>query len=465
MCNCVYILYSLISLSLHTFAQVEFVTKPPREVRTFPRQTVTLPCILRNLNKSQHTVQWAQIEVINSSESQKNISKNREVLIRNLKNFGQQFSILGDGMNFTLLIIIPTNRSIDFGKFSTVSTFYRCSVVTQINDIQKSTSNIIIHKSTIQTPICGTTDTYIIGETLRIQCTNLSKPTILVSLKAGKTQILPFENCRDSYIFYYLTLTKEDHNAIFVCESRRNGTNEVQSCSMGPITVNYKPEINITQVSPMEFHCTAEARPPVNVTHWIVDSSLPKESFTISNSVLKFNHSIKIDSEIKISCEAENSIGKGIKTFIIAVVNNRRIPVVVIVVLCVVVVFVTTILSFLRRKKNQRKQKSKRHTNSDTFASHDDQQVTEFHADHQEKENEIYIAGDRFSDDGTNTSNQKLTYKKLENFDEYKENEIYEGANMNTESERKVMKDKYDYAQVNKPDYKECENEIYQGPE
>ncbi|XP_033115322.1 uncharacterized protein LOC117115572 [Anneissia japonica] len=222
------------------------------------------------------------------------------------------------------------------------------------------------------------------------------------------------------------TLTKGDHNAMFVCELRRKGTNEIKNCSIGPITVNYKPEINITQISQMAFHCTAEARPPVNETHWIREPSIPKDSFTISNGVLTIIKPMEVESEMKITCEAENAIGKGNKTLRIPTLNNRDeedgsgiipdvnnrdeddgsqstsvIIVVICVLFCVVVAFIIIFL-FLRRKRIKNQQTSKGRNTSPRFRSDDPQvelnneiydyaaiDVNEFRADYQETENEI----------------------------------------------------------------------------
>ncbi|XP_033107044.1 uncharacterized protein LOC117108957 [Anneissia japonica] len=501
--NIVYILIVLISC---TSADVAFVTRPPEEVRTFPGRQVTLPCVVEKLPEN-HSVRWLEVENTEFIY----ISDNRDVYRDVYRGFGENFSISGDGMNFTLLFNIPDN--INFGSDGNVTTLYMCSVIKPNGNSVAISANskVIIQRLKILNPICGEIKTYyVIGETLTVSCHNDSDPTIITTMKSGNGKVLP-TYLDETHIFHKLILTKEDHNAMFVCELRRNGTNEINVCSMGPITVNYKPEINITQTSQMAFHCTAEARPPVNETHWIIEPSIPKDSFTISNGVLTIIKPMEVESEMRITCEAENAIGKGNKTLCIPTLNNRNeedgsgniptvtnrdedgsgiIPVVnnrdeddgsqstsvIIVVICVlfcVVVAFIIIFLFLKRKRIKNQQTSKSRNMSVRFRSDDPQvelknkvhdyaaiDVNEFRTDYQETENEIYVGGDMLSNDDINVANKKQSNTKLKDLDQIIDN--VNRANTNCE---KLKNEQQVYSQVNETDYKECENEIYQGPE
>ncbi|XP_033115323.1 uncharacterized protein LOC117115573 [Anneissia japonica] len=497
--NIVYILIVLISC---TSADVAFVTKPPEEVRTFPGQQVTLPCVLENLPENQR-VRWFQVENIQFIF----ISNNRDVFTDTIENVAENVSITGNGMNFTLLFNIPDK--INFGSDHNVNKLYECSVVKSdgySTDISAK-SKVIIERNL--NPICGKLKTfhYVIGETLTLACFHDSDPTIITTLKSGNGKVLPTK-LNGSYIIHNLKVTKNDHGAKFKFESRRNGTNEIKSCSIGPITVNYKPEINITQTSATEFNCIAEARPPVNEIQWIVESSIPQDSFMISNNVLKFIEPLQVDSEIKITCEVENIIGKGTKTLSIPTVNNREekdgsgniptvnsrdeedgssiIPVVnnrneedgsdstlvIIVVSCVVVAFLI-ILLFLIRKRIKHQQTSKSRNTSARFRRADPQvelknedpkglvydyaaiDVNEFRAGYQETENEIYVGGDMLNSDEANVASKKQSNTKFKDLDQIR-------AQPNKDCEE-LKNEQQVYSQVNKPDYKECVNEIYQG--
>ena len=262
---------------------------------------------------------------------------------------------------------LPDSKSLNFGTDIIIGTFYMCSVnEPNGNNVLSTTSYVIIQKWTILAPICVPMNTYnVIGEILTLRCFSDSDPTVITTWKSGSGQVLSTElDIKSRYITHNFTVTKEDHLAKFVCESRRSGTNEIRRCPIGPITVNYKPEINITQTSPLEFHCTAEARPPVNEIHWIVGSSIPEDSFTISNNVLRITEPLKVDYEMNITCKAQNSIGKGTKTLNISVSNNQdeedgndSISVVIIVVVsvlfCVVTVFVIVSFCLYKSKQNQ----------------------------------------------------------------------------------------------------------------
>ncbi|XP_071955963.1 uncharacterized protein [Antedon mediterranea] len=361
-------------------------------------------------------------------------------------------------MNFTLSIKIPDIRSLQFGSSKVITTTYQCSVLEPNKIIILTAStNVLIQQWSFMNPVCVSgNNEYVTGETLVLGCHNDSDPNVITTWKYANDKVLPTTKFDGFYIIHTMIITKADHNAKFICESKRKGTNIVRHCSVGPITVNYKPEVNITQISPLEYICITEARPPVNETRWLLEPNISKDKYIISKDILKLTKDITFYSNVSIKCEADNILGKETQTLNLTFessqdeINNSvsSLLIAMTLLICIVIIFVMIIVYYLRKKHKYKAEiinETKKCDPKEHIYDYATVKLSGFQGDYEEVENEIYIGG------------EKVNNKTIKDGYIEKENEIYEGLNTTDDN-------KHIYFQLENPeDNIECENIIYQG--
>ncbi|XP_071944690.1 kin of IRRE-like protein 2 [Antedon mediterranea] len=129
----------------------------------------------------------------------------------------------------------------------------------------------------------------------------------------------------DEYVILELILSvkKEENNDVFTCQQTSELVpRNISSCSVGPITVRYKPTIIIQhtdQILPGRdsiLFCQTFANPPVTNYKWIFSPKLNRDQYFVDETgqLLTLTNPTFQQNGTTVTCLAENEVGENSST-------------------------------------------------------------------------------------------------------------------------------------------------------
>ncbi|XP_071944283.1 cell adhesion molecule 1-like [Antedon mediterranea] len=212
---------------------------------------------------------------------------------------------------------------------------YQCVVIsTETNSVEERSLEAILtvlsQPSSIY-PLCsGHEDNIAIGSVITISCISerVEPPvnlTISRNMNIVKNGVSFVENEKLQML---LKTRKEDNRAIFTCHQTSPLAPESEStCSIGPLNVQYKPEIQLQYTNPVIseretiLFCQTSSNPPVGTYNWKIEPNFAKSDYSIDETgqVLKLIKPSIVHNGTNITCTAVNKIGKSSSTVTILV--------------------------------------------------------------------------------------------------------------------------------------------------
>ncbi|XP_071944284.1 cell adhesion molecule 4-like [Antedon mediterranea] len=304
------VLFLFLLLCLHhSKATIEF-KEQPSDGRVDLGKDHTFSCIVNGMDNQQYLAWLKDGVLIRTQEARITIGYS------NIK--------IGKLTTLTLNKLLKSDR----GR-------YQCVVIsTETNSIEERSLEAILtvlsQPSSIY-PLCsGHEDNIAIGSVITISCISerVEPPvnlTISRNMNIVKNGVSFVENEKLQML---LKTRKEDNRAIFTCHQTSPLAPESEStCSIGPLNVQYKPEIQLQYTNPVIperetiLFCQTSSNPPVGTYNWKIEPNFAKSDYSIDETgqVLKLIKPSIVHNGTNITCTAVNKIGKSSSTVTILV--------------------------------------------------------------------------------------------------------------------------------------------------
>ena len=293
----------------------EFTTQPPPRIQAGPGENANLNCAVRDLEASQY-VAWYRGGITQLTQNDTVTGDSSKYKINVELRADDNSSVY----NLTILNLTET----DAGA-------YGCFIETSSDIVQMSDSaqlNVVSFPSS-DFPVCTPTDSFVRErDSVMIVCeTELGSPAVdMAWLKSGQNRALDGTSMvsGDRKYLRYTTavLSRENNRDVYTCRitSIINFPGRMQSCTFGPIDVQYPPDdIAISQSDYIDsfgdsfttFRCSATGNPGADFS-WSFSSPMSNSSYNITENGLLL---VILDTiicefdDIIATCEASNNLG------------------------------------------------------------------------------------------------------------------------------------------------------------